>query len=266
MKTESTYDYLEGFLNELQSKGRYAVTLEEVKRKFDVSEKAILQNLYRLKSKKQLAQVRQGFYVIVHPQYSRRGMIPATLFIADLMEYLNREYYVCLFSAAALHGAGHQQPMQFQVMTGKPSLRNIQNTKLSIHFFVKSTWEEWNIVRKKTDAGYIHVSSPALTAFDLLQYHKQIGGLNRIVPILEDLVETIRIPDLNRTVAGQRTPEIQRLGYILEQIGHERLSSALYKRLDEVVPREIPLSLAHKNREGERDKKWNLILNTEIDF
>ncbi|NNF36638.1 MAG: hypothetical protein HKN68_21230 [Saprospiraceae bacterium] len=263
---ESTYNYIEDYLNDIQSKGRYTVTLGELKNRFNSSEKAIKQNIYRLKRKNQLAHVRKEFYVIVPPQYSNRGMVPPTLFIDDLMQYLKREYYIGLLSASALHGAGHQQPMQFQVITKKPPLRSIKNKKLNIHFFVKSKWQEANIIEKKTEAGFIKVSSPELAAFDLVHYNKKIGGLNRIIPILEDLVESIKSSNLNKTAIGQKVPDMQRLGYLLEQIGNEKLAAVLFKRIDRKPLREIPISLAHKNREGQLNHKWNVIINTELDF
>jgi predicted transcriptional regulator of viral defense system len=263
---ESTYNYIENYLSDIQAKGRYAVTLTELKNRFDSSEKAIKQNIFRLKSKKQLAQVRKEFYVIVPPQYSNRGMIPSTLFIDDLMHYLNREYYIGLLSASAIHGAGHQQPMQFQVMIKKPPLRSIKNKKLNINFFVKSKWQKADLIEKKTETGYIKVSSPALTAFDLVHYNKKIGGLNRIIPILEDLVESINSTELNKTARSQKIPNMQRLGYLLEQIGDEKLATVLFKRIARKPLREIPISLAHKNREGTLNKKWNVIINTELDF
>jgi len=266
MVSRSKYNYIEDFLKDIQSKGRYAVTLDELKNNFDSSEKAILQNIFRLKSKNQLAQVRKEFYVVVPPQYSNRGMIPPTLFIDDLMEFLNREYYVGLLSASALHGAGHQQPMQFQVMTKKPPLRSIKNKKLNIHFFIKSKWQAEDIVQKKTETGYIQVSSPALTAFDLVHYNRSIGGLNRIIPILEDLQENIKTSDLKKSAREQKVPDLQRLGYLLEQLGAGQLSSVLYRRIERKPLREIPISLVHKNRDGELNKKWNVILNNDLDF
>jgi predicted transcriptional regulator of viral defense system len=266
MVRTSTYNYIEDFLIEIQSKGRYTVTLDELKSNFDVSEKAILQNIYRLKIKNQLAQVRKGFYVIVPPQYANRGMIPPTLLIDDLMHYLKRDYYIGLLSASALHGAGHQQPMQFQVMTKKPPLRSIKNKKLDLHFYVNSKWHNEDIVQKKTEAGFINVSTPALTAFDLINYNKKLGGLNRIIPILEDLVENIKTTELSRIAKNQKTPDIQRLGYILEELGNENLSTTLYKRIGKKTLREIPISLAHKNRKGDISPKWNVILNTKLDL
>lgn len=266
MKKNTTYNYIDGYFAEVLSKGRYSVTLKELKKKFEVSEKAILQNIYRLKQKKQLAQVRKEFYVIIPPQYSKRGMLPVTLFIADMMKALNREYYVGLYSAAALHGAGHQQPMEFQVMTKKPALRNIKNDKLSIGFFTKSQWKQNFIIEKKTDAGFINISSPELTAFDLVNYNKNIGGLNRILPILEDLTESINSTSLGKTARFQSITTIQRLGYILEELGNESLSNALYKKIEHKAIKEIPLSLAHKDRLGKVNMKWNVIINTTLDF
>lgn len=266
MDSKTSYSSVEDYVFKIQSKGRYTLTLAELRSNFDSSEKAILQNIYRLKSKNLLAQVRKEFYVILPPQYSNRGMIPPTLFIGDMMEFLEREYYVGLLSASALHGAGHQQPMQFQVMIKKPPLRSIKNKKLDLHFYVKSRWQNEDIVQKKTETGYIHLSSPALTAFDLVHYNKKIGGLNRIIPILEDLVESIKTSELNRTAKNQKIPDLQRLGYLLEHLGSEQLASTLYKRIAEKPLREIAISLAHKNREGELNSKWNVILNTELDF
>lgn len=266
MTAKKTYNSLEKYLRQVLSKGRYTLTLDELKSNFDSSEKAILQNIFRLKSKNLVAQVRKEFYVILPPQYSNSGMVPPTLFIGDLMEFLQREYYVGLLSASALHGAGHQQPMQFQIMIKKPPLRSIKNKKLDLHFYVKSSWQNEDIVEKKTETGYIKISSPALTAFDLVRYNPKIGGLNRVIPILEDLVESIKSTDLNRTARNQKIPVMQRLGYILEQLGNEQLSSTLYKKIERKPLRTIPISLAHKDQEGKLDPKWNVKINTELDF
>jgi len=259
------YNYVENYLTEIQSKGRYSVTLKELKSKFNISEKAILQKIFRLKNKSQLAQVRKEFYVIIPPQYSNRGMVPPTLFINDMMDFLNREYYVGLFSAAALHGAGHQQPMEFQLMTQKPALRSINNQKLVINFFTKNEWKQDQIIEKKTETGYLKVSSPELTAFDLVQYHKRIGGLNRILPILKELAETIKPSFLLKTAKTQKKPNVQRLGFLLDLSGSDSLANSLFRLMSE-NSKELPLSLAHKKRSGVINEKWKIIENTELEF
>ncbi|MFO8234444.1 MAG: type IV toxin-antitoxin system AbiEi family antitoxin [Bacteroidales bacterium] len=261
-----TYNYISEYLTKVQSEGRYTISLEELRNKFNVSEKALLQNIYRLKSKKQLAQVRKEFYVIIPPQYLNRGMIPPTLFIDDMMQHLDKDYYVGLFSAAALHGASHQQPMEFQVITKKPALREIKNQKLSISFFIKKDWDREQITEKKSEAGYFNVSTPEMTAFDLVYYHKNIGGLNRIIPILEDLAEEIKPSLLTKTAKSQKSSTIQRLGYLLDGLGNNSLSNSLFKIIEEKKVKEIPLSLSHENRNGYIDKRWKLIINAKLDF
>jgi len=79
-------------------------------------------------------------------------------------------------------------------------------------------------------------------------------------------MESIRTSDLNKTAKGQRIPEIQRLGFILDALGNEQLAAALYKRVEGKPLNAIPISLAHKKREGELNSKWNVILNSELDF
>lgn len=153
------YGYLEEFIDGLRSKGRYAFSLEEVKKHFSQSDKAVNQVLFRLKNKKRIAQIRKGFYAILSPEYSQQGMVPPSLFIDDLMLTLGKQYYVGLISAAALHGAAHQQPMEYFLITEKPALRNIRNKKLKVNFFIKKCWRQEDLIKKKTDAGYINISS-----------------------------------------------------------------------------------------------------------
>lgn len=265
MRTKSTYNYIEKYLVEIQSKGRYSVTLKELKAKFEISEKAILQNIFRLKNKKQLAQVRKEFYVIIPPQYIDRGMVPPMLFINDMMNFLNRKYYVGLFSAAALHGASHQQPMEFQVMTQKPALRDIHNPKLAVSFFTKSEWNQNHIIDVKTESGYVKVSSAELTAFDMVRYHKRTGGLNRVITILEDLSEEIKPARLYKVAGTEKQSNTQRLAYLFDKINKKALADTLKKTMNERT-KAVPLSLIHSNKAGKINEEWKIIENMTIDF
>lgn len=125
----NTNNYLEDYLIKVRSKGKYSFTWSEAKAQFDISDKALNQSIYRLKTKKRVAQIRKGFYAIIAPEYSNSGMIPVHLFIDDIMKSLNIHYYVGLISAAALHGTAHQQPMEYFVITEKPAMRDIKNKK-----------------------------------------------------------------------------------------------------------------------------------------
>lgn len=261
------YNYLSEYLYKTRAKGRYAVTLQELKQSFDVSDKALSQGLFRLKNKKEIGQIRQGFYVIIPPEYSHKGMLPAYLFIDDLMQYLERDYYVGLFSAAALHGAGHQQPMEYQIINGYPTLRMVKNNKIVIHFYPRKKWDKTDIVEKKTDAGYIKVSSPELTMLDLISFHYKIGGFGRILPNLEELTDTIKQSKLLKAARNYDNMAcVQRLGFLSENVlGQERLSNSLYGFLKNKKAYQVPLSVGNKgNKVFGLDKKWKLTINIDI--
>lgn len=261
----NTNNYLEDYLNRVRSKGRYSFTWSEAKSQFDISDKALNQSLYRLKAKKRVAQIRHGFYAIITPEHSSRGMIPVHLFIDDMMKSLGRRYYVGLISAAALHGAAHQQPMEYFVVTEKPALRDIKNKKLKINFYVKKDWSDDDIIQKKTEAGYINVSSPELTALDLF-YYQESFGINKITSILKELVEEMKVANLIKTAKNYpQTPSIQRLGYLLDkELGNTKLSKPLFKILSDRKHVTVPLSI-DKNKEGKVDEKWKVIKNMKVE-
>ena len=164
------HGYLEDFINELRSNGRYAFSLPEVRNKFEQSDEAIKKALQRLKKKSEIALIRNEFYVVITPEYRSKGILPPSLFVSELMKFLEKDYYVGLLNAAAYYGAAHQQPQSFSVITRRPSLRNIDNDNLKINFYIKKEWAKNDIVQKKIDTGYINVSSPELTALDLVNY------------------------------------------------------------------------------------------------
>src|SRR5690606_20352604 len=112
--------------------------------------------------------------------YRAKGIIPTSLYVNDLMKFLNRDYYVGLLNAAAYHGAAHQQPQSYSIITEGIALRLIKNDKVEINFNVKKSWNRKDVIKKKVDTGYINISSPELTALDLVFYYKDVGGFNRV--------------------------------------------------------------------------------------
>ncbi len=264
MTKKFTYNYLEDFVNKIRAKGRYVFSLNEVKNEFQISDQAIKKSLSRLKSKNRIARIGKGFYAIITPEYSSFSMVPPHLFIDDMMKELDRRYYVGVLSAAALYGAGHQQPMEYFVITEKPALRDIEVKNLRINFLTKKEWSPDDVVDKKTDAGYMKVSSPELTALDLIYYSQ--FGLNRVFTILSELVEEMKASTLAMT--ARTYPQIaalQRLGYLLDKELHEdKLSEALFKTLQ--AKTYYPIALASdKDKKGEIDPRWKMIVNTTVE-
>lgn len=104
-----SYNYLEDYLDTVRAKGRYAFTVDELKDKFDISDKAIHQNLYRLKSKKKIVQIHKGLYVLQLAEYSNYALILSSVHTDDMMNSLNKKFYLGILSVAEIHSASHQQ-------------------------------------------------------------------------------------------------------------------------------------------------------------
>ena len=179
------------------------------------------------------------------------------------MKSLDKPYYVGLLSAAALHGAAHQQPTEYTVVTQIPAPRSVE--KLKISFFSKQEFLQDGIIQKKSPAGYFNVSAPELTALDLFDYiHK--FGINQITTILQELSEEMK-PSLLLKLAKKypNTAAIQRLGYVLEKVvSSEKLSETIWKALEERTFFPAPLS-PQKPKKGEMDNRWKIIENMLIE-
>ena len=254
---------VEQFIEQQRSLGSYSFSWEMLNDAFDRSDKALKQALFRLKTKGKIAHVKSGFYVIIPPEFSNVGMIPANLFIDDLMKSLGKQYYVGMFSAAALQGASHQAVMEYYVVTDYPSVRSVRNKNIVINFFTKKEWANDLILQRKTDAGYINVSCPELTALDLLNYGN--FTINRVATVLEELSESFDSKRLKNTIKHASTTSIQRLGYLLDTVnnGHaygKVLQHELKKR--NVFP--VPLS-KHGSKKGQINAIWNVIENITVE-
>jgi len=262
------YGYLEDFITELRSNGRYAFSLQEVRNRFEQSDEAIKKSLQRLKAKREIALVRNEFYVIITPEYRSKGTPPPSLFAADLMKFLNRDYYVALLNAAAYYGAAHQQPQSFSIITTKPSLRDITKDNLRINFIVKKDWLEADVIKRKVDTGYINVSSPELTALDLVYYYEQSGGMNRVATVLEELSESIKADKLVETAARYSpVTAIQRLGFIFDEVlGFKNLSEPLKGYLNTVNYFPVLLRPQKEKVDMITGNAWKVVQNIEIEL
>jgi len=256
---------LKEFIFNRRAKGYYSFTLTDVKQSLGLSYNAAKQTLYQHQKKREITLIRNGFYVIIPPEYSHGGMLPVYLFIDDLMKWLDKPYYLSLFTAAALHGAAHQQPMRSFVITVKPALRNIKNEKLVINFSVKNGWDTRDVVQKKTDAGYVNVSSPELTALDLMYYLKS-SGISRCASVISELAEVMNAEKLKQTASRYtKTAAIQRLGYLLDtESDRKELSKALHKIISGKKCFYVPLALYH-GKKGAFISKWKIIKNIKVE-
>ncbi len=255
------------FIRELQSYEEYVFSREEVSFKTSAPESTIKKELARLVSDNQIINIRKGFYIILHPRYQHYGKLPIELYVDKLFRMLNKQYYIGLFSAATFHGAGHQKIQQDYVITTPPALRNIEKGNIRIRFFNITNWPSQNIIQSKSDAGYFKLSSPVLTLADLIDNQGNLGGLNRIITVIEELSEALDLKDMEAFLTWyQNKSVLQRMGYLLEEMNAGKdLTEMVHEHLRKKAFYPTLLSPTKEEKAGGTSNRWKVVVNTELE-
>ena len=223
---------LSSHIASLLSAGQVVFTSKQVEQALGLGRGAFLDAAERLQRRKALIRPRRGLYVAVPPQFASWGAPPPSWYIDALMRHEQQPYYVGLLKAAELHGATHQAVMEFQIITGK-RMPKIKAGRNLIVFYYRKDIAAVNegIEDRKTDTGKMKMSSPALTALDLLRYPQAAGGIDNVVTVLADLAEKISPAQLALLSDAAERSVVQRLGHLLDRLGHADLANPMYAAL-----------------------------------
>jgi predicted transcriptional regulator of viral defense system len=251
-------------ISQLASLGRSCFSFEDLEQRIDSDPTALKAALRRLLKKGHIARPLRGFYVIVPPEYRSLGCLPAEQFIPELMSHLGELYYAGLLSAAAYHGAAHHRPQVFQVVVTKPR-RSIHCGKVKIDFVVRKNAPELPTQSRNTPTGVIELSTPEATAFDLVGYSQQCGGLDNVATILAELSEKLDSNKLVKIAESSPISWSQRLGYLLSVVDAEAVNEGLAQYVKARKPVRTPL-LPSVNIKGARtDNLWKVFVNMDVE-
>lgn len=258
------------WVDELLATGHCAFTPEIWQREHpEHSDIAVKRALSRMSANGKVVSLHKGYYLIIPPQHSHKGMLPPPLFLDAFMQHLQRPYYLALLNAAAFHGASHQQPQEYFVMTDFPVLRPTLKKGVKINYISIKEIPPSLIETRTTEAGYLRISNAALTAADVIQFEKRVGGLNRASVVLRELAEVLQPADFNATFLHHvHGTTLQRLGYLLEKVcGCDALADALFEGMKRECFRlfRIPLKTAISAKSYTSGNRWNVVVNLEID-
>jgi len=249
-----------------QARGRYTFTHAEAVAGLGRTALGVSKALRRLVLRGRLVAPRQRFYVVVPAEYDLAGAPPAQWFIEDLMTHIGQPYYVGLLAAAAQHGAAHQAAQVFQVVTDRPT-RRIRAGRNRIEFVVKTDLASTPTLTVNTPTGSMRVSTSEATALDLVRYHKNTGYLSAVATVLSELAERLDAEELARTAAaaGYELSVVQRLGYLLDRVGAEAVTSELARLIAGSRPQAVPLR-PDRPREGcPVDARWRVVVNEDVE-
>ena len=127
------YKSIRDWIEDLPKKGKITFSKEEIEQEFPNLKRHNIQlTLYRLVRKKKVQSVWRSFWVVVPVEYGLKGIVDPIEYVAQLMNYLGQNYYIGLLSAAAIHGAAHQQPMELMLITESRHLKDKKKSDTKI--------------------------------------------------------------------------------------------------------------------------------------
>jgi len=259
------------YLKNIRARGQYAFTTEKALSDLGISRNAFNCGMYKLKKKGEVISPARYLYVIVPPEHQGNGCLPAEELLPILMKHWNLPYYVCLLSAAYYHGASHQKPQAFQVMTHK-QLKPIICGKVKIEFVYRRSLDQLPLQQRTVKTGYLSISTPELTVMDMFTYPHRSGGLNHIATVLSELVEVIQPEALKIVMINSSEKSwIQRFGYVLEHVDsmdtehQNKVIRVIQCYVDSLSLSPIPLAAELSKKGAIKNPHWQVFENTSIE-
>ncbi len=256
----------ENWVDSLQAQGRYTFLRSEAQAESGLSPEAVKKALQRSVARGRVAKVKNYFYVIVPLEYRAAGAPPPAWFIDGLMLAMGRPYYVGLLSAAGIHGASHQQPQEFQVMTDRP-VRPLCVGRSTIRFFTNNRVTHIAVQSVTTPTGTMRVSTPEATAVDVVRFARAVGPPERVADVLRELAPLLDPMRLRRAgQAGAILPTLQRLGYLLERVRARRQARSLHAWIATRDPGLVPLRPGRNGPTTNEDRRWHVLVGEPVEI
>lgn len=254
------------FVEFCQARGKITFTLAELQKATGLSFTAARDQVKRLGKYVARVSPRQDFFLIVSPEQLPMGAPPAFWWLDAYLQSIGQPYYVGLLTAAAEYGSSHQALQVTQVLTNSP-LRELKVGRVRVQFFVKKTVREVPASYLPNAYAPLKISSPEVTALDLVRYAHRIGGAGRAVHAIRDLLPKISKKRFQEALTSElETSNIQRLGFIMEELERPDLSELVRVKLPSKLNH---VYLEHHNTQGigiqtKKSNAWCVIVNSPI--
>jgi hypothetical protein len=111
----------------------------------------------------------------------------------------------------------------------------------------------------------MRVSTPEATAFDLVHFVAAAGHASNVATVLGELSEKLDPAALEKLADSYAVPEVQRCGYLLEQLGEYELAKPLAEWLAKRRYRPIALVPGKSAGKIAADPKWRVLRNERVE-
>jgi len=248
--------------------GRHWTSLAEIAGLLGVPLEQVPPVMARLRNKGQMFSPLRGIYVPIPPEYRTWQTVPASHFIDPMMRHLDHPYYVGLLSAAEVHGAAHQRPQVFQVVT-TARLREHSFGRVKMAFITDARADERPFDKVNTPMGTMNVSTPEITLLDLVASPRHGGGLSNVATVVGELIEERKIDfkRLAREASAYSLAVTQRTGWLIDYMADLAGVVANTEALAKLAHRRNAPSPLTPNgrRAGPIDQRWNVWVNIEVE-
>ncbi|EKE10577.1 MAG: hypothetical protein ACD_16C00001G0008 [uncultured bacterium] len=252
------------FIKTIQRKGLLVFSKENTLHNIDTHEGSLKVTLARNVRLGNIIYLGQGLYSLIPPEYKVMGAPPCEWVIDDLMKAHECHYYAGLLTAAAFYGAAHQAPQIFQIICDK-RIPKVLIGKTRIHFYYSKEIATLPFQTKNTPTGTIKISTPEVTAFDLIKYMQQSGHMNHVATVLLELGESLKARELKKVSSYYPLSISQRLGYMLDELGYSHKTSLLNTTINKQTLRYIPLRSDMPPGAFPKNEKWHIIVNEQLE-
>ncbi len=252
----------------LLSHGSAFVTTADLTRLLDVTSAEVAPIAARWRANRQAFSPTPGAYVPIPSQYRSWGAVPARDFVDPLMTHLGHPYYVGYLSAAEVHGAAHQRPQVFQIVTSG-RLADRRFGRVSLAFITSASTPRKSVVTVNTPTGTMRVSTPETTVLDLVGDPRHGGGLSNIATIIGELLDDdkLDIDQLNLAADHYPLSVVQRTGWMIERTAADVGKNVDLTGLATKASRRTERTLLSSSgpRRGHTDRRWRVVVNTEVE-
>jgi predicted transcriptional regulator of viral defense system len=252
----------------LLSKGRPWVTNAEIMDLLGVSPHEANRVAGRWQAKALAFSPARGLQVLIPSEYRSWQALPAEQFVDPMMRHLGHPYYVGYLSAAEIHGAAHQRPQVFQVVTNA-RVRDKQFGRVRVSFHTASAMADLPTVTVNTETGTITVAAIETLVLDLAARPRLSGGTSNVATIIGELLSEEKVDIAKAAALADRYPvaAARRLGWLLEfmagEVGATIDAEPLRRRV--VSDADATPLIGSDLTRGPVDERWNVYINGEIE-
>jgi len=143
--------------------------------------------------------------------------------------------------------------------------KTIECGMVRVEFIARGDLDRMPVTKINTPRGVLRYSTAEVTALDLVGYPGHAGGLNNVATVLAELSEEMAADRLLEVAKLCPVSWSQRLGHLLEFVGQEDIAASLAPFVLENARSYTPLRRAANIAGGQRDPRWRLIVNVDVE-